>query len=132
MLSKLIHRLAWRHLPKWLAWRMTIWRSWGREWPQDEFDWYNYALLGVPPLRRQITLRRWAGEKDADIARRFGISQNEVIWHFTMTSGHIEAVFEAKHRREEDTKYLALVNRDYPAGRARMPKKPGRRHAGAR
>jgi hypothetical protein len=122
MLSRLIHRLAWRHLPKWRAWRLTVWRSWGREWPQHEFDWYNYALLGVPRLRREITLRHWAGEEDADIARHFGISQNEVVWHYGMTSGHIEAIFEAKQRRDDDAKYLSLLNCDYPAMRARMPK----------
>jgi hypothetical protein len=123
MLCRLIHRLAWRHLPKWLAWRLTVWRSWGGEWPQHDFDWYNYALLGLPPVRREITLRHWAGEEDADLARRFGISQNEVMWHYGMASGHIEAILEAKRRRDEDRMYLALVNRDYPAGRVRMPEK---------
>ena len=126
MLGRLIHRLAWRHLPRWLAWRITIWRSWGREWPQSDFDWYNYALLGVPPLRREITLRHWAGEDDSHVARHFGISLNEVMWHYTMTSGHIEAVFEAKKRREEDRQYLAFGDQDYPAGRARLPRTPVR------
>jgi hypothetical protein len=127
VLDRLILRLAWQHLPKWQAWRVTMWRSWGREWPQHEFDWYNYALMGVPRLRREITLRHWAGEEDADIARRFQISQNEVVWHCTMTSGHIEAIFEARQRRADEAKYLALLNHDYPATRARMPKSPGRR-----
>lgn len=132
MLGRLIYRLAWRHLPKWRAWHLTIWRSWGREWPVHEFDWWDYALLGVPRLRREITMRHWAGEEDADIARRFGISQNEVIWHYAMTNGHIEAISEAKRRREEDQKYLAVVNADFPAGRARMPKKRTARPTRAR
>jgi hypothetical protein len=79
-------------------------------------------LAGVPRLRREITLRHWAGEEDAEIAGRFGLSQNEVMWHYAMTSGHIEAVFEGKKRREEDRKYLAFVNQDYPEGQARMPR----------
>lgn len=122
MLGRLIHRPARRLLPLWLTWRITNWRSWGREWPQTDFDWYNYALAGVPRLRREITLRHWAGEEDAEIAGRFGLSQNEVLWHYAMTSGHIEAVFEGKKRREEDRKYLAFVNQDYPEGQARMPR----------
>ena len=108
---KLIRRLAWRHLPKWLAWRLTIWRAWDRPWPQNEFDWYNYALLGVPPLRREITLRHWSGEDDAEIAQRFGISISEVVWHYGMANGHIEAIWNAKQRREHDRRYLEVAER---------------------
>lgn len=107
---RLIRRFAWRHLPKWLAWRLTIWRAWGRPWPQNEFDWYNYALLGVPPLRREITLRHWSGEDDAEIARRFGITLSEVVWHYGMTTGHIEAIWKAKQRREHDRRYLEIAD----------------------
>jgi DNA-directed RNA polymerase specialized sigma24 family protein len=66
-------------------------------------------LLGVPPLRREITLRHWAGEDDGLIAERLGISLSEVVWHCGMTNGHIDAIWEAKKRREEDHRYLRVA-----------------------
>lgn len=42
---RLIRRFAWRHLPKWLACRLTIWRAWGRQLPQKEYDWYIRPCL---------------------------------------------------------------------------------------
>ena len=97
-----------------------MWRSWGGDWPQSKLDWYDYALLGVSGLRREILLRHWDGEEGADIARRFQISENEVTWHIVMMSGHFEAIFEARKRQLEDERMLAFINRKYPALASRI------------